>query len=139
MLPYRDSKFIRIVLILFFVLAILYAIYEAQGILYGPVISVPQDTITLTEAFTLIRGRAERISELRLNGKPISVTENGEFEEPFLLAAGTNHLVLEARDARGRTAMKTLDILYTPPPTKAQPQVNVAPPSTTTATSTDGS
>jgi|SRR3989344_34047 len=133
MLPYRDSRFIRIVLVLFFMLAIAYAIYEAQGLLYGPVISVPQEVVTSTEAFTLIRGRAERISELRLNGKPISVTEDGEFEEPYLLAAGTNHLILEARDARGRTTIQTLDILYTPKEVTPTPRV---PASSTVATTT---
>ena len=133
MLPYRDSRFIRIVLVLFFMLAIAYAIYEAQGLLYGPVISGPQEVVTSTEAFTLIRGRAERISELRLNGKPISVTEDGEFEEPYLLAAGTNHLILEARDARGRTTIQTLDILYTPKEVTPTPRV---PASSTVATTT---
>ena len=59
------------------------------------------------------KARAERITELKLNGKPISVTENGDFEEPYLLAEGSNHLILEARDARGRTTQKMLEIVYT--------------------------
>ncbi len=114
MLPYRDSRFIRITLIIFFVAIIAYALYEAQGFLFGPVISVPNGTVTINESFTTIRGRAERIAELRMNGKPISVTENGEFEEPFLAAPGSNRIILEARDARGRTTRKTIDIMYIP-------------------------
>ena len=70
--------------------------------------------MTSHEAFTSIHGRAERITELRLNGKPISVTENGEFDEPYLLAHGSNRLILEARDARGRKTTKILDIVYIP-------------------------
>jgi len=114
MLPYRDSRVIRIFLGVFFLLLIGYALYEARGLLFGPVIFVPQEAVTVNEEFTIIKGRAERITELRLNGKTISVTESGEFEEPYLLARGSNRLILEARDARGRRAQKVLDIVYVP-------------------------
>lgn len=114
MLPYRDSRVIRIVLILFFILLIAYALFEARGLLYGPVIMVPESAITVHDEYTIIKGTAAHITELHLNGKTISVTESGEFEEPFLLARGTNHLILEASDARGRRAQKVLDIVYVP-------------------------
>ena len=120
MAPPRDSKLLRTFLIVFFVLLICYALYEAWGMLYGPVINVPAEIITGTEAYTLIKGRADRITELRLNGKPIPVTESGDFEEPYLLVAGTNYLILEARDARGRTKEETITILYKPPPSSTQ-------------------
>ena len=120
MLPYRDSRIIRITLILFFLLLLCYAIYEAQGIFFGPIIDVPVDAITVTDPYTVIKGRAERIAELRLNGKTIPVSEKGEFEEPYLLAEGSNHLILDARDARGRTARKTIDIIYAPKSAPAQ-------------------
>jgi hypothetical protein len=116
MAPPRDSKLLRTFLIIFFVLLTAYALYEAWGMLFGPVITVPEEAITVTEAYTLIRGHAERITELRLNGKPIPVTENGDFEEPYLLAEGSNYLILEARDARGRMTQETLTIFYKPPP-----------------------
>ena len=114
MLPYRDSRIARIVLVFFFLILVGYGMYEAQGILYGPLIDVPSETMTVHDPYTIIKGRAERIMELRLNGKTIPVTENGEFEEPYLLAEGSNHLILDARDARGRTARKIIDIAYVP-------------------------
>ena len=114
MLPYRDSRVVRIVLGVFFLLLIGYALYEARGLFYGPVIFVPEEAVTVSDAYTIIKGRADRITELRLNGKTIPVTENGEFEEPYLLAKGSNRLILEARDARGRRAQKVLDIIYVP-------------------------
>ncbi|MEK7098641.1 MAG: hypothetical protein AAB908_01950 [Patescibacteria group bacterium] len=131
MLPYRDSKIMRIALALFFILLLGYAIYEAQGLLFGPTIDVPHGSITVTDPFTTVKGRAERISELRLNGKAIPVTENGGFEEPFLLAPGSNRLVLEARDARGRTTRKVLDIIYNPAP-GSTPSKSSTPAGTTT-------
>ncbi|OHB20239.1 MAG: hypothetical protein A2854_04480 [Parcubacteria group bacterium RIFCSPHIGHO2_01_FULL_56_18] len=108
----RDSRFVRLILIIFFVLAAGYAAYEAQGLLYGPRIHLENQTFASDTSFVAIKGRAERIAELRINGKTVNVTENGEFDEPFLLAPGSNHLILEARDARGRTALETLDIVY---------------------------
>jgi len=135
MLPYRDSRFVRIILVLFFVLAILYGLYEAQGLLYGPAITLTEETLTSHEAYTSVHGKAERISELRLNGKSISVTESGEFDEPYLLAPGSNRLIFEARDARGRTTRETLDIVYIP--SETAPQFPTKPASSTAATTTD--
>ena len=116
MSPSRDSKLARFALYAFFVLLACYALYEAWGMLYGPSIIVPEETVVVQEAYTLIKGRAERITELRLNGGRIPVTEAGDFAQPYVLAAGTNYLILEARDARGRKAEKTLTIVYEPPP-----------------------
>lgn len=111
----RDSRFIRLLLILFFLLAGGYALYEAQGLVYGPVIRLEYAATSSGSAFTSIKGHAERISELRLNGNTISVTEEGAFDEPYLLADGSNRIILEARDARGRTTSATLDIVYHAP------------------------
>lgn len=115
MRPSRDSRFIRLLLTLFFLLAGGYALYEAQGLVYGPSIELEHVATSSDTAFTSIRGHAERISELRLNGNTISVTEDGEFDEPYLLADGSNRIILEARDARGRTTSATLDIVYHAP------------------------
>ncbi len=130
----RDSRFIRIILVLFFFLAIGYALYEARGLLYGPAIHLEEASFTSREQLTTIHGSAERISELRLNGNPINVTEGGEFNESFLLASGSNRLILEARDTRGRTTTKTLDIVYIPSQTAPIPVPT--PTSSTKATST---
>lgn len=145
MRPSRDSRFIRLLLTLFFLLAAGYALYEAQGLLYGPSITLSENAPSSLTAFTVIKGRAERISELRLNGNIISVTESGEFNEPYLLADGSNRVVLEARDARGRTASKTLDIVYYAPPHEepdaSEPKGQIDPTATSspaTSTSEDG-
>ncbi len=114
MLPYRDSRATRITLILFFIAALGYAYYEAQSVLWGPRIDIPDGLKSVTEERIIIAGQAETIQELRLNGTLVSVTENGAFEEPYLLAPGYNRIVLEARDRYGRSAEKVLEITYTP-------------------------
>jgi uncharacterized protein YfaP (DUF2135 family) len=111
---FRESRLTRIVLLLFFVVLVGYALFEARGLFSGPVINVPQGTMTVAEPSVLIQGTAERITELRLNGAQISVTEDGAFSERYLLVEGSNHLILEARDARGRTTKENLTIMYRP-------------------------
>lgn len=114
MLRAHDSRAQRFILFGFFFIVILYALYESRGLLQGPQIYVPEETFVSREASVTIRGRAERIIELRLNGQPITVTEEGNFEEQVLLAPGGNRFVLEARDARERGTRQTIDIIYRP-------------------------
>ncbi len=108
-----DSRFVRIALAAFFVMALLYALYEARGILAGPTIEVPNSIVLAESEFITIQGQAERISELRMNGDRISVTEEGFFAEPYVLARGVNRIILEARDARGRDTTQVMEIVYT--------------------------
>lgn len=140
MRPSRESRFIRLVLILFFVLAGGYALYEAQGLLYGPKIHLADTATSTRNSFIRFEGRAERITELRLNGTTISVTENGNFSEPYLLAPGSNRIIFEAHDARGRTTRETLDIIYRAPesPTDTAPARTMSATSSPPATSPEG-
>ena len=120
MLPYRDSRIIRTTLLAFFLLLLVYGYYETRNVFFGPELTLPEEMITAYEPYATISGRAERISELRLNGTQIPVTESGAFSEVYGLAEGSNRLIFEARDARGRTTRKTVDIVYIPPATQEQ-------------------
>lgn len=112
MLPYRDSRFTIIALGVFFLIAILYALFEARGQLLGPTINVDTRVSIVQDPFLIIEGEAKRISSLTMNGKPIQVTESGAFREPYLLAPGYNRIVLNAKDSYGRSAEKMLEIMY---------------------------
>ena len=114
MLPQRDSKLVRIGLIFFFILIILYGLYEAQGLLFGPKINVSTEVTVVHDPYVKVQGRAQRIVALSMNGKQISVTENGEFSEPFLLAKGGNRVALVAKDAYGRSTSRYVEIMYIP-------------------------
>ena len=114
MLPYRDSRLAKIALVVFFLLVIGYGYYEARAMLYGPQILVPSDTIVAHDAFTTIEGQAENIVELRMNGAPVSVTEDGKFSEPYLLSPGVNRIILDARDKYGRSRRRVIEIVYVP-------------------------
>jgi hypothetical protein len=127
MLPYRDSKITKTVLVVFFLLVVGYAYFEAQGFLFGPSISVSSKVTEVHEPFITIQGRADRIASLSMNGKQITVTEDGSFSAPYLLAEGDNRIVLDASDKYGRSRRQVIEIVYTPLPGAIQ----------TTATSTE--
>src|SRR4051812_40596901 len=114
MFPHRDSKLTKIGLTIFFIIIVLYGIYEAQGLLFGPKIHVSTEKTVVHDPYVKIEGQAQRISSLSMNGKAIPVTENGQFSEPFLLAKGDNRVALQAKDTYGRTTSSYVDIMYVP-------------------------
>ncbi len=110
----RSGRLSTGAIVLFFVLLVAYGLYEAQAMVLGPRITLPQETLTLQSPYTLVRGTAEHIVEIRLNGVPISVTEDGVFEEPYVLSEGENRLLFEAHDKYGRKTEETVVIMYLP-------------------------
>lgn len=114
MLSHRDSRIVKISLIVFFVLILIYAYFESRAMLYGPSITVASGTIIVDDPYTLIRGKADNITELRINGAIVPVTEDGIFEESYVVSSGQNHVVLDAVDKFGRTRQKTIEIVYRP-------------------------
>lgn len=114
MLPYRDSRLTRIVLIVFFVLVAGYAYFEARSMVFGPAITTSSDMQEVHDPFITIKGRADRITSLAMNGKTVRITEDGTFDEPYLLAPGYNRIVLVARDKYGRSRTRVIEIVYTP-------------------------
>ncbi len=114
MLPYRDSRLTYIALGIFFLIVLGYAYYEARGLLFGPSITVNSSVTEVHEPFVTIKGQADRIASLSMNGKTIPVTEDGAFEEPYILSPGYNRIVLDARDKYGRTRSEAIEIIYTP-------------------------
>src|SRR3989344_866203 len=112
MLPYRDSRITKIALVVFFVVIAGYAYFEARGMLFGPKINISSSIEEVHEPFIRIQGRAERISSLSMNGRALTVTEDGVFDEPYLLSPGINRIVFVAKDKYGRNRERTLEIVY---------------------------
>lgn len=133
MLPYRDSKLTKIVLAVFFVIVVGYALYEAQGILFGPSIAISGRAMLVYQPYIEIRGTAQRIASLQMNGQQIPVTEDGSFDQPYVLSLGYNRIVLDARDKYGKTAERVIEIVYEASSTAA---TSTAPVMATSSTST---
>ena len=113
MRSYRDSRLVKIFLVVFFLIVIGYAYYEARGMLFGPKISINTTELTVSDPFVTIKGHADRIASLLMNGRPISVTEDGVFEEPFVLSPGINHVIFEAKDKYGRMSERIVELVLT--------------------------
>jgi hypothetical protein len=107
-------RFTKIALIIFFILLIVYAYYEARAALYGPQIDIPSEIIVVTQSFMEIQGQATYISELKLNGAVIPVTEDGHFSEKLLLVPGENRLIFDAKDRFGRETQEVAKVYYKP-------------------------
>ena len=115
MLPYRDSRLIRIGLAVFFLIVLGYAYYEGRALLYGPIIDISPRVMEVSDPLITISGQARRIASLALNGMEISVTEEGGFSEKYVLTPGYNRLILNARDKYGKTTERVVEIVYKSP------------------------
>jgi hypothetical protein len=111
MLPYSFRPG-RIILVVFFLFALGYGIFEAQGIVLGPQIHIDDASVESSTQFVRIQGVATHIASLSMNGAAIPVTTDGAFDEPFLLASGENRVVLSAKDKYGHTTQKLLVLYY---------------------------
>ncbi|HEY0908305.1 MAG TPA: hypothetical protein VGE35_03070 [Candidatus Paceibacterota bacterium] len=95
-------------------LVIGYGIFRAMSFIEGPDIGIdsPANGATLAESLVEVKGFARNISFLTLNGEKIFTDESGVFSEQVLLSYGYNIMTLEAKDRFGRTAQKTLQLIY---------------------------
>ena len=132
MLPYRDSRVTTTAIVVFFLLVLGYAYFEARGFLYGPRITVSSETTEVHDPFVEIKGTADRIASLSMNGKQINVTEGGVFNEPYLLSPGLNRIVLDATDKYGRRRSQVIQIVYTPASTTPEVTPAAAPAASST-------
>ncbi|MFA5023049.1 MAG: hypothetical protein WC385_03445 [Candidatus Paceibacterota bacterium] len=98
--------------ILVVVLIVGYSGLKLKDLLIGPqiIISSPSDGSTISKNMVNVKGKAERISQLYLNGKKIFTDEAGNFNEPYLLASGYNLLEIIAHDQFGRQITKKLQL-----------------------------
>lgn len=119
MLPYRDSALTKIALVVFFLLIIGYAYFEAQGILFGPSIQVAQSIEEVSSPYIELTGTTTHIASLTVNGQNVPVTEAGAFNIPYALSPGYNRIVLDAKDKYGKSTEKVVQIVYTPATTTA--------------------
>lgn len=92
----------------------LYISYQSRALAAGPNISFtsPENGATVHDSLALIKGSAERIAFIELNGKRIYIDEFGEFSEKLPLLEGHNIIELQAKDRFGRTTTKNLYLLY---------------------------
>lgn len=124
MVPY-SARVSRVLLVIFFLAVFGYGLFEARGIVLGPRIEIDETPLEVSEQYVRIQGAATHIATLTMNGAAIPVTEEGVFDEPFLLHMGENVIRFQAADKYGNTTEKTVTIIYAPV-TPAVPPAEVA-------------
>lgn len=81
-----------------------YGYLKLDHIIRGPYIAKINidDLYTTTEEYIHIRGNVQHIEAIRMNGKQIFTTEEGDFNEDMILLPGYNIVVFELVDHMGR-------------------------------------
>jgi len=112
----RNAKtWLKIGTIIFFVVLIVgYSIFQTRKIIEGPELKLtsPKQGTIYTEPLVEITGKASNIKEIRLDDRPISITEDGSFREKLLLFPGYNIIKLSAEDKFGKKTEKKIELVY---------------------------
>ena len=86
-------------------LIVAYALFQARHVLLGPQITLEDELPAMVATSTvMVRGTAENIVSISLNGRPIFTTDEGAFEEVVILPPGYTIVTIEAVDRYGSTA-----------------------------------
>ena len=91
-----------------------YAYFAFHNFVNGPEIIViePKSGISTTTSSIKIIGKALRVQNITLNGRPIIIDDKGNFDENIILAPGYNVSLLSAHDKFGRTTEYKIDLVY---------------------------
>jgi hypothetical protein len=109
------KKIIKIVgFSVFFVLIVVYAIFVSRDLIFGIKIKNVNlvDGSTFTDSIIKVTGNSENAINLTLNGREISINEQGDFEETVALLSGYNIINIRAKDKFGCTEEKNYKIIY---------------------------
>ena len=90
-----------------------YGLYEAHDLIFGPSLEItsPLDGATTNDPYISIKGSAQRISKIIINGRQIFTKDNGYFDEPLLLGYGYNIIEVKVEDQFGRGIEKTMRVV----------------------------
>ncbi|MFA5736596.1 MAG: hypothetical protein WCX70_00205 [Candidatus Paceibacterota bacterium] len=116
MTPKLKEKISAKTIVVFLIVAIIliYSSLKFKDLISGPeiVLYSPNDGSSLEDELINIKGRADRITKIYLNGRKIFTDQNGNFEESLLLSNGYNFFELKAEDKFGREIVKKLQLVY---------------------------
>jgi len=110
----KTKTTLRYSLIAFIALIIIgYSYLKLKDYISGPDITLvwPPNGASLATPLVTIKGKAERITQIYLNGRKIFTDEKGNFSEPVLMAKGYNVFEVKAEDKFGRKAIEKLEVV----------------------------
>ncbi len=91
---------------------LVYGLYKSRNILSGPQITIdsPTPSASLSDQLIAVKGKAQNVAAVFLNGNQIFTDQNGNFDESLLLAKGYNVVELKANDKFGRDVKQTREL-----------------------------
>ena len=91
-----------------------YTVFNSRLLIAGPQIIVkgPETGSVFEDPLIELRGKAKNTSFITLDGNPVYVDEDGNFNEKLLLSPGTSIIKLDATDRFDRAAETTLWYTY---------------------------
>ena len=110
-----SKKIIKITgLSVFFILIIIYAILGSKDLIFGVKIKNVNivDGATATYNIVKLTGNAKNAINLTLDGRKISVDEQGNFSETIALLSGYNIINIKAEDKFGYVDEKNYKLIY---------------------------
>lgn len=108
------KKIVKVVgLFVFFIFIISYAIFISKDLIFGVKIKDVNlvNGSAITENTIKVIGNAKNAINLTLNGREISVDEQGNFDETIALLLGYNVISLQAKDKFGYTDEKNYKLM----------------------------
>lgn len=88
----------------FFAILVLYALFQARSLIFGPIliIDTPEAGSTVPVGLIEISGSARNVSSLSLDDRPIYTDKENQFKEELVMQGGINIIKLTGRDRFGR-------------------------------------
>jgi hypothetical protein len=98
----------------FFLLIIIYAFFRSKDLIFGvKIINVDiVNGATVTSPTMEVTGTARNAISLSLDGREISVDQQGNFDETIALLPGYNIISIRAQDKFGHTDEKNYQLIY---------------------------
>ncbi len=98
----------------FFLIIVAYALFVSRNLIFGVDIknvSIENGTTT-TESVLKVTGNAKHAIKLTLNGREISIDQQGNFDETIALLLGYNTIEIWAKDKFGLTDIKNYQVIH---------------------------
>lgn len=98
------------------ILIVAYGLFQARTLIRGPILVVTHPTPgeTVEGQLYTVKGNAQNISRVSINGKPIMTNLKGDFDETMVTPDGFGILLIEAENRLGRYTSERIEIYGIP-------------------------
>ncbi|HEY4515159.1 MAG TPA: hypothetical protein VJJ22_03310 [Candidatus Paceibacterota bacterium] len=113
----KPGNIVKVILLTtLFLGTIIFGYSKSHELLFGSRIFLiePENGVTISEPFIVIRGIATGSTLLTIDGAKILTDGTGNFEREMLLGIGYNVIEIQSLDRFNRKDKKTLELVYKP-------------------------